>query len=50
MYLSKEESTLVVGGMSGTYLNAMARIGKLLYDIGYQFGSGIRRAFSKKSC
>lgn len=51
MYLSCEESYNVVGGaLSGSWLNALARIGKLFYDIGYSLGSAIRRATSKKYC
>lgn len=51
MYLSNEESYNIVGGaINGTFINALARVGKFFYDMGYQVGSALRRAFSKNYC
>lgn len=52
MLLSKEESYLVCGGasVSGSLLNAVSRLVKTIYDIGYALGSAIKRVTSKKYC
>ena len=52
MYLTKEECLKINGGagLSGAMINALSRLTKTLYDIGYALGSSIRRATSKKYC
>ena len=52
MYLTNEECLEITGGakLSGTMLNALSRLAKTLYDIGYALGSSIRRATAKKYC
>lgn len=49
----KEELLLVYGGaakISGTLLNSIARLGKLLYGVGQALGSSIRRIKARKFC
>ena len=51
MILEKHELAQVNGGgISATLFNSIARISKTIYDIGYEFGSNIRRLFSRKIC
>lgn len=52
MKLSNEELLAVRGGMiiSAAVLNAIARIYKTAYDIGYALGSYIRRKVTKSYC
>ena len=46
----KNELNKIVGGTSAALYNAIARVFQTIYDIGYEIGSAIRRAFSKKMC
>lgn len=50
MNLDKNELNKIVGGTSAALYNAIARVFQTIYDIGYEIGSAIRRAFSKKIC
>ena len=50
----KEDLILVYGGtvskISGTLINSIARLGKLLYGVGQGLGSSIRRIKTRKLC
>ncbi len=51
--LEQKELLLVYGGatrISGTLINSIARLGKLLYGVGQGLGSSIRRIKSRKLC
>lgn len=51
MILEKHELAQINGGgLSATLFNSIARISKTIYDIGYEFGSTMRRLFSGKIC
>lgn len=52
MYLTNEECLEIRGGagLSGSLINALSRLSKTLYDIGYALGSSIRSATAKKYC
>lgn len=53
MTLSNIESYEVDGGairFSSSLVNSLARALKTIYDIGYTFGSSLRRTFSKRYC
>lgn len=53
MILTKEESFLVDGGayrFSASIFSAASRFIKTLYDIGYSYGSSLRRIISQNYC
>lgn len=51
MYLNNQELAQIVGGgLTATLLNAVSRLVKTIYDIGYAIGSTIRRTSKKKYC
>ena len=50
MVLEKYELAKINGGFSASLLNAIARLSKTIYDIGYSFGSSIRRLIKGKMC
>lgn len=50
MNLSNKELSLIVGGISGSFLNAMSRIFTTVYNIGYQIGSSLKRVFKRSYC
>lgn len=47
---NKELANIHGGGINASLLNAIARCVTVFYDIGRALGTGIRMAFSKKSC
>lgn len=51
MILEKQELAVINGGgLTATFLNSIARLGKTLYDIGYDLGSSVRRLFGRTMC
>ena len=51
MILEKEELALIDGGgLTATFFNSLARIGKTIYDIGYEVGSSVRRLLGRTLC
>lgn len=51
MVLSFNELSQINGGaVTATFFNAIARVSKTIYDIGYAFGSAVSRLISGKYC
>ncbi len=51
MILEKQELAVINGGgLTATFFNSIARLGKTLYDIGYDLGSSVRRLFGRTMC
>ena len=51
MILRKEELAVIDGGgFTATFFNSIARLGKTLYDIGYEVGSSVRRLLGRTLC
>lgn len=51
MILKREELALVDGGgFTATFFNSIARLGKTIYEIGYEFGSSVRRLLGRTMC
>ena len=53
MKIKEEELTNIKGGLSvipATMINAFARAGQFLYDLGRNLGTAVRMIGKKKSC
>ena len=52
MKIKSEELTNIRGGsiISATVLNALARTGQLLYELGRNLGTAVRMIGKKKAC
>lgn len=51
MYLNNQElANIVGGGLTATLLNAVSRLIKTIYDIGYALGSTLKRTIKKRYC
>ena len=51
MILKNEELALIDGGgFTATFFNSIARLGKTIYDIGYEVGSSVRRLLGRTLC
>ncbi len=51
--LKQEELLNIYGGatkISGTFINSIARLGKVVYNVGQALGSSIRRIKTNKYC
>ena len=51
-YDIKNEELAVIdgGGFTATFFNSIARLGKTIYDIGYEVGSSVRRLLGRTLC
>ncbi len=48
MILKNEELAVIDGGgFTATFFNSIARLGKTIYDIGYEVGSSVRRLLGR---
>ena len=51
--IEKDEQIKIVGGSitySATFINAICRVVDILFDVGQNLGSAIRRSIEKESC